>query len=262
MSDEPIRPTPALHLVCATTDKAVLHAHLLGSAGISAASGRWPGLRSVTLAHRPRSAAAAFNAAGRRVLRGLGAADESHWLLWVHQDVRLPPGWWDQFAQALQQASAQWSNLAVVGVYGLSGWGESAVRAGEVCDRGQWLREPTALPCPASSLDELLVAVDLGSGLWMDESLGFDFYATDLCLQARAAGRAAAVLGAPCFHESATPARGSLPRSTLARIAESGQAFERKWAPQLPVLTPCFEIRQPGDVRAFIERHFTAQADD
>lgn len=262
MTAEPLSPPPALHLVCATTDKSVLHAHLLGSAGISAGGGRWPGLRSVTLVHRPRSAAAAFNAAGRRVLRRLGAAPGRHWLLWVHQDVRLPDGWWAQFSQALQQASARWSDLAVVGVYGLSGWGESAVRAGEVCDRGQWLREPNPLPCLASSLDELLVAVDLAAGLWMDESLGFDFYATDLCLQARAGGHVAAVLRAPCFHESATPAQGSMPQTTLARIAESGEAFERKWERQLPVLTPCFEIRKPGDVRSFIERHFTAQPDD
>jgi hypothetical protein len=44
----------------------------------------------------------------------------------------------------------------------------------------------------------------------------------------------------------------------LDRIARSGETFERKWAAQLPVFTPCFEIRQAGDVRAFIERHFQA----
>jgi hypothetical protein len=120
------------------------------------------------------------------------------------------------------------------------------------------LVEPTALPCTASSLDELLVAVRADSGLLLDPELGFDFYATDLCLQARARGLTAAVLQAPVRHASGTPREGHAPRRVLDRIARSGETFERKWAAQLPVFTPCFEIRQAGDVRAFIEQHFEA----
>lgn len=295
-------PSPALrfHVVCAVSDKAVLHANWLApqSDGASIARGAreapafaaWAG---ATLVHRPASAGAAFNSLARRLLRSAatnqvagttGSAgttaravpagqagyggDEvqteppaQDWLVWVHQDVRWPRGWCGQFHEALQEALALWPNLAVAGVYGLTGWGEAATRAGEVCDRGQWLREAPALPCPASSLDELLVAVRVDSGLLMDEALGFDFYATDLCLQARARGFSAAVLKAPCHHASGTPRSGPAAASTLSRIQRSADVFEQKWAAALPVFTPCFEIRQPGDVRAFITQHFEATGD-
>lgn len=265
--DHPIT-NPALHLVCAVSDKAVLHRELMASpdlAGDSHAFAR------VVLVHGASSAAHACNPVLARVARAWSAClggdadtDLAHragaapWVVWVHQDVHLPEGWAAQFTQALQHALQRWHHLAVAGVYGLSGVGEEAVRAGDVWDRGSRLVESTALPCTASSLDELLLAVRADSGLRLDPELGFDFYATDLCLQAQARGLTAAVLHAPVRHASGTPSEGMAPRRVLDRIARSGEVFERKWAAQLPVLTPCFEIRQKGDVRAFIARHFQA----
>jgi hypothetical protein len=234
---------PALHLVCAVSDKAVLHRELMASPDLSGGGG---GFARVKLVHGARSAAHACNPVLQHLAHGAGSAlaDGAGAAPWV--------------VQGLQDALGRWPDLAVAGVYGLSGVGEEAVRAGDVWDRGSHLVEPTALPCTASSLDELLVAVRADSGLLLDPELGFDFYATDLCLQARARGLTAAVLQAPVRHASSTPREGLAPRRVLDRIARSGEVFERKWAAQLPVFTPCFEIRQAGDVRAFIEQHFEA----
>lgn len=243
-------PSPCyLHAVCAVSSTATLEAHLLQSHD---ALRTWTELRTV---HQASSAAAAFNP----VLEELSHREEAahRWVLWVHQDVRLPEGWVAQFLAALQAAQERWPLLRVAGIYGLTEWGDAARRAGALWDRGTWMEEPTDLPCLASSLDEVLVAVRADSGLRWDPALGFDLYATDVCLQAREAGQLAAVLRAPCFHGSSTPRQGELPTTVWQRIAQSAEHFERKWSHVLPVFTPCFEIRRPGDVHAFLQAHFT-----
>ena len=192
------------------------------------------------------SAAHGFNAA-------LQAAAADSWLVWAHQDVYLPEGWDRRFALALAEALQQFPRLAVTGVYGLAGHGADARRAGHVIDRGALLRESAALPCLVDSLDELLFAVRVDSGLQLDPALGFDFYATDLVLQAQAAGWQCAVVDACCEHWSDTPARGAVPEQVVSRIRASARVFEQKWAQQLPVTTPCFHIAKAGDVARFIE---------
>lgn len=200
------------------------------------------------------SAAQAFNAA---VDSGL----KTRWLVWVHQDVVLPPGWEVQFMGAVKAAEKRFSDLAVVGVYGVRGAGEQAIKAGHVRDRGALLRERADLPCAVDSLDELLLATKVEAGLRLDPDLGFDFYATDLVLQAQSRGLSAAVVDACCEHWSDTPRAGSVPASTLRRIAESARWFEHKWAARLPITTPCFDIRQRGDVDRFLAAHALARDD-
>ena len=70
------------------------------------------------------SAAKAFNAT-------LDSRPRADWLVWVHQDVFLPDGWDSRFAASLRDAQFKFPNLAVAGVYGISGAGRSAVRAGQ-----------------------------------------------------------------------------------------------------------------------------------
>lgn len=194
------------------------------------------------------SAAAAVN----RVLDSRPAAT---WLVWLHQDVFLPEGWSMLFAQRLEQARMRWPDLAVAGVYGVQGAGAQAVRAGHVLDRGRLLREPAPLPHAVDSLDELLFAVRTDCGLRLDPALGFDFYATDLVLQAQSKGLSAAVVDAYCEHWSDTPRdSGAAPSALLHRIGASAAAFERKWQARLPVCTPCFDIARVGDTQAFLER--------
>ena len=194
-----------------------------------------------------RSAADAVN-------QVLDSRPVQRWLVWVHQDVFLPGNWAAEFADGLAQAQGRWPNLAVAGVYGVAGAGGVAVRVGHVQDRGRNLQESAELPMLVDSLDELLFAVRTDAGLRLDPELGFDFYATDVVLQAQAQGLCAAVVHAYCEHWSDTPSQGLVPQSLVDRISASGDAFERKWLHRLPVTTPCFPIEQPGDVKNFLCR--------
>jgi hypothetical protein len=197
-------------------------------------------------------AADGFNAAVAAV-SATSAATPADWLIWVHQDVFLPAGWHSQFAHALAGAIHQFPKLAVAGVYGIANAGAKAQRAGHVLDRGTILQEPAQLPCLVDSLDELLFAVRVDSGLRLDPKLGFDFYATDLVLQAQTQGWQCAVVDAFCEHWSDTPASGAIPPTVVKRIKVSADIFEHKWAQQLPITTPCFHIDRVGDVAAFID---------
>lgn len=208
--------------------------------------GGWP----LTVFWNARSAAEAFNTCAQ-------ALPPDTWLIWAHQDVHLPAGFDAQWARGLHDAGRRWPRLGVAGVYGLgrAAPGAPMVRAGRLLDRGAPLHEPTSLPHPADSLDELLVAVRLETGLRMDPALGWDFYATDLALQARAVGWEAAVVDAWCEHWSGLPYAGALPAAMRDRIKRSAAAFESKWQHQLPLSTPCFEIGRPGDVARFLDQH-------
>lgn len=195
------------------------------------------------------SAAQAFNAV-------MDSAPAQRWVVWVHQDVHLPPGWADLFVQRLEEAERRWPHVALAGLYGVQKSPDLPApapaqpqfqRAGYVIDRGHPLKEHAALPCLVDSLDELLVAVRADSGLRMDPALGFDFYATDLVLQAQAQGKVAVAVDACCEHWSDTPMQGPEVAAVAARILRSAERFEHKWQQLLPIFTPCFEIHRLGD---------------
>lgn len=233
-----------LHFVACASRVDVLQRRLLASACVR------NGANALTVHFNCASAAQGFNAT---MMSCTLAEPRPQWLVWVHQDVFLPTGWERQFLPALAQAQQAFDRLAVVGVYGVVGAGSSALRAGQVRDRGVDLREATPLPCLVDSLDELLFAVRVDSGLRLDPALGFDFYGTDIVLQAQAAGLQCAVVHAPCEHWSDTPAQGAVAPATVARIKHSAAVFERKWATHLPITTPCFAIAQVGDTATFID---------
>lgn len=223
-----------LAFVTCATDSNVLGRHLLASPCLKGRT------YELAICFGVSSAAAAFNTEMAR-------RPQAEWLVWVHQDVFLPPGWDERFVAAIREAEDRFSRLAVVGVYGVSGAGAQAVRAGHVLDRGQSLKEPAALPARAESLDELLFAVRSDTGLMLDPALGFDFYATDVALTALERGLDVAVVDACCEHWSATP-RIKVPKSIVDRVSASGEVFEKKWTHRLPLDTPCFSIGGIGDV--------------
>ena len=236
-------PLPTLSFVTGVSQWDVLLQNLARSPCLQKGQLEWSAVSNAA------SAAHAFNPA---MTASEQLAPSNHWLVWAHQDVYLPLGWDLKFASALQEAVSHWPNLAVAGVYGVSGFGPHIIRSGHVLDRGKDLHEPTPLPTLADSLDELLVAVKVGSGLRMDSALGFDFYGTDLVLQAKQKGMQAAVLEAYCEHWSNTPDALPLPESLLRRISQNALAFEHKWQHALPLSTSCFDIAKPGDVAQFL----------
>lgn len=221
--------------VTCATDPQQLHEYLLASPCLG--SGKY----HIAIYLQAGSAAAAFNCEMHR-------QQQVQWLIWVHQDVFLPSDWDTTFINALADAQQRFPRLAVAGLYGISGAGEKARRAGRLLDRGKPLEESAPLPCLVDSLDELLLAVRTDSGLMLDPALGFDFYGTDLVLQAQKQGLQAAVLNSWAEHWSGTPQSGVMPAGLLDRITASAAVFERKWVEHLPINTPCFTITKPGDV--------------
>lgn len=237
-----------LHFVCCVSNQAVFTNRLAASPCIR--SGQW----GLSVHRGATSAAQGFNAT-MDALQGTG----TQWLIWVHQDVYLPPGWDAQFLQSLAEAQVTFDSVAVAGVYGLRGAGAEAVRAGRVLDRGVLLEEPALLPLEADSLDELLFAVRVDTALALDAAMGFDFYATDLVLEAKARGLRSVVIDAFCEHWAGTPKSGRMPAELAVRLQRSGAAFEHKWMARLPVTTPCFDIGAPGDVARTIKGIYGVQ---
>lgn len=195
------------------------------------------------------SAAQAFNRAVASFVRPSSA----QWLVWVHEDVHLPSDWDVQFKQQIQLAQQKWPRLGVVGVYGTRQSSTGASPVGHVLDRGKLLKESQALPCLVDSLDELLFAVRLETGLRLDPKLNFDFYATDLVLQAQEKHWDCAVVDAYCEHWSGTAQVGPQPLHLTQRIKLSAEVFEHKWAHNMPITTSCFQIDKPGDVATYID---------
>jgi hypothetical protein len=206
------------------------------------------GRRRLVAYFNTSSAANAFNAA----MDGIPADASSTWLVWVHQDVLLPDNWDERFLDALRMAQQENPAIAVAGVYGVAGAPANARRAGHVLDRGLLLQEPARLPCAVDSLDELLFAVRADTRLKLDPAMGFDFYATDLVLEAQARGWVAVVVDAYCEHWSDTPAAGAIPDRIADRIIRNGRAFESKWSHRFPIQISWVALQAPGDVEQFI----------
>lgn len=235
---------PRLGLVCAASHTPTLQRYLLQSPSLVQ-----PQL-PVLIRYGASSAAAAFNPVCLE-------AQPVDWWVWVHQDVLLPgPSWFTCLAQRLQQALALWPQLAVAGAYGIALDGQ---RAGCVLDRGRALHEPCPLPVQAQALDEMLLLVRASSALRMDAALGFDFYGTDLALQAEQNGYKAAVLEIDCEHWSSTPSEPPFADALLERIARSASVFERKWKHRLPITTPCLRLDRVGAAQQLMQQMRASQ---
>jgi SAM-dependent methyltransferase len=231
---------PLLSFICAVSDLGTVSSCLLRSPDLIEQD---PRLHLVLGAN---SAASAFNVI---------AADHAQtpWLVWVHEDVLLPKDWISSFECALIDAQQRWPALAVVGVYGTS---LDHCHAGVVLDRGVQLSGEASLPSLARGLDEMVVAVRLSSGLRMDPLLGWDFYGSDLALQAIALGFQAAVVHAPCEHWSKTPRRG-ISEDLADRFLRSGRAFLSKWQSLVReaghLSTPSVHITSEADLIRAVE---------
>jgi len=177
------------------------------------------------------SAAAAYN----DVLRSAAVDDL---LIFAHQDIYLPPGWWAKIETAVRFLDSEDPNWGVLGVYGIN-------------DQRQYFGH---LYCTANAailgaerpgvhriatLDEIVLIFRARTGLRFDEQVGgFHFYGTDICLEARKAGRSCYSVAAFCIHNA--NGYGMFPVSFWKGYLD----MRRKWKAILPVETPCVTIRR------------------
>jgi hypothetical protein len=171
---------------------------------------------------------------------GLGRA-KYDWVVCLHQDVYLPAGWPTRFLQQVRLAEERVGPAGVAGVFGAKGAGERRRLLGHVVHQERPLRAGR-LPAAVDTLDELLLAVRRDTPLRFEPSLGFHFYGSDICLQARRRGQAVVAVDAPCSHNTRN---NWYPEG----FADSGAVFARKWSAELPLATPCILVEADGSLR-------------
>ena len=150
-------------------------------------------------------------------------------VIFAHQDVYFPTGWMDQLASNisfLNQSDPEW---AVIGVYGVKPSGE---HVGQAWSSGlnKLLGKPFNQPELVDSIDELVIILNVNSGLSFDDKLpGFHLYATDIVQSANEVGKKAYVINAPVIHNS---------NSVLFLDANYYKAYsylKHKWNKRLPI---------------------------
>jgi GT2 family glycosyltransferase len=191
-----------------------------------------PSAEEVLLQRGFTSASLAYNDALRRATGDL--------LVFVHQDVFLPPGWIETVRCTVSELERRAPEWGVLGVWGVTDSGRQHGHAhwpGREWPAGQ----PFAEPVPVQTLDELLLIVRRSAGLRFDESLpGFHLYGADLCLEARRRGLTNYAVDAFCIHNTAT--YGFLPID----FWRGYMYLRRKWRSALPIHTSCTVITRFG----------------
>lgn len=144
-----------------------------------------------------------------------------------HQDVLLPKNWDRQVLREIANLPGDWG---VAGVFGMDARG---IPHGHAWSTGLNRVIGTAhSPEECASLDEVLLIVRGGIGLWFDNQMpGYHLYGTDICLAAREIGRRAYSIDAPIIHNSI--AVGSLDRS----FRDAARYLKKKWPGALPIRT-------------------------
>jgi hypothetical protein len=236
-----------LTFVACVSNEDILRANLLASACLQPGSPH-----EVLLIKNGCSAADGLN-------RGIARA-RHEFVVCLHQDVHLPPGWDRRLTQQLDAATRQCGPIGVAGVYGVGEPTEvqpkapittaardvehqppalrfAVKRTGRVIHRGYPLFDSPHLPAKVSTLDELLLVVPRNTPLRFDPDLGFHLYGADICLSAQEHGLAAVALDAACHHNTRT---ATLPRAFF----QSAHTFADKWQHRLPVATSCVVIDQ------------------
>jgi len=208
-------------VICATNNEDILRSCLLNSPDIGEAS-------DVILQRGYASAAVAYNSAINKASSDL--------LVFVHQDVYLPPGWSDSLHRALELLSKADPNWGIAGVYGVNkSWddGVGFLHCAECGRLGNFFDGVREVRC----LDEVLLIMRKSSNLRFDEQLpSFHMYGIDICLEAQRRGMKSYAISAFCIHN--THGYRMLP----LQFWRCYLFMRKKWRSELPVATPCTEI--------------------
>lgn len=213
--------------ITACNNESVLQSSLLASPDLA-------GGVEIHVQRRASSAARAYNAALD--------ASQGEVLIFLHQDIYLPPGWLDRLAGILTLVSSSDPHWGVLGVFGTS---KDGIGRGVVHSTGmnQTFGAPFQGIKEVETLDEVMLITRRSSGLRFDEGLeGFHLYGADFCLQARLRGMRSYAAALFCIHNSS--GLRILPRDYWKCYLY----MRKKWWRDLPVVTPCMPITRSGGV--------------
>ena len=158
-------------------------------------------------------------------------------LVFLHQDVYLPPGWFQKVRAAIDRLGLTDPHWGVLGIYGVN---LNDVPSGYLyCNANQGiLGQPVREAIEVKTLDEVILITRKDSGLKFDDKLrGFHLYGADICLMAQQQGFRNYVIPGFCIHNA--NGYGLFPRS----FWQGYFYIWRKWKSVLPVKTPCVEIK-------------------
>ncbi len=217
--------TQAFSLIVAVNDREVLKSTLLASPDLSR------GLELV-LEEGAKSAATAYN-------RGMQRA-HGDVLVFLHQDVFLPAGWFESVNRSILQIEATGEPWALLGVFGM---GLDGRGRGHLYSTGlkRLVGAPLEAPAPVQTLDEVVLILRRNTGLRFDGALpGFHLYGADICLTARERGWSCFAIDSFCLHN--TNGIRLLPPPYWQAYA----FMRKKWRHVLPVATTCMPLTRWG----------------
>jgi hypothetical protein len=207
-------------LVSAVNNPEVLRKCLLASPGAASAV-------EVIQQGGYRSAAMAYNTALAKATSDL--------VVFAHQDVYLPEGWFGRLRKAIEVLEEKDPHWGVLGNWGMAqGLGRGHLYCGWA--KGV-LGSEFAGGIEVETLDEVLLVLRKSAGLVFDEGLnGFHMYGADICLQARQRGLKAYAVAAFCIHNAG--GYGLLPLDFWRAYWQ----MRWKWKRNLPIRTTCTKI--------------------
>jgi hypothetical protein len=166
---------------------------------------------------------------------------ETDILVFAHQDVYFPDGWFAQVKTVCAQLSSIDPSWAVAGVFGVASDGKFV---GHVWDSALALVCGGSFDTPQEvlSLDEVVLIVRRASGISFDPTLpSFHLYGTDIVLEARKAGFKSYAIDLPVVHNSKPVVR--LDRSYV----HAYHFMVAKWSALLPWPTVILQLtRNPA----------------
>lgn len=207
-------------VVAAVNNDDVLRQNLLRSPGVHA--------HQVILKRGFKSAALAYNSAIDEA--------ESDLIIFVHQDIYLPDSWFPALNRALEYLDEHDGSWGVLGCFGSTAHDPGGL--GRVYTNGMGFHgRELAAPYMVETLDEIILILRRSSELRFDPNLPhFHWYGTDICLTARAAGRASYVFQGLCVHNT----------NQLIHLPDDfyvgHQYIKRKWAQYLPITAACVTV--------------------
>ena len=204
----------SFHLYCVANQELTLEKNLRSSPEVVA--GHVP----LTVIRSARTASIAYHDAIRDA--------EADILIFAHQDVYFPDGWFAQIRTACAQLSSVDPTWAVAGVFGVEPSGKFV---GHVWDSslGCVCGGPFGAPREVVSLDEVVLIVRCASKVSFDPRLpSFHLYGTDIVLEGRKAGLKSYAIDLPVIHNSRPVVR--LDRNYV----DAYRFMLRKWKALLP----------------------------
>ena len=157
-------------------------------------------------------------------------------VIFIHQDMYLPAGWFDDLGRALaflEETDVRWG---VLGCFGSRKGVEGGL--GRLYTQGRgWHGRRLGCPEPVETLDEIVLIIRRSSGLRFDPRLPhFHFYGTDLCMAARERGLVNYAFQGAAVHNT---------NQLLMLPAEFYVCYayvRKKWAKHLPIVASCMTV--------------------